>query len=102
MEENRYWRNGQFAVLVSRGFGAGWSTWASGDSNFFATDSGLVECFLSKESPSSYIASQGFDVPYMGGWDDIEIVWLDSGTRFIIKEYDGSESIQIESGVRWM
>jgi hypothetical protein len=31
---------------------------------------------------------------YMGGAEDVRVEWLEPGTRFMIDEYDGSESIR--------
>ena len=98
--EKYYDDSGRVAVLVSSGFGAGWSTWAGGDSSFYAMDKTLVEMKLNK-SPASEVASycekmQG-DEPYMGGWDDVEIEWLECGESFTIEEYDGSESLRTMS-----
>lgn len=41
-----YNEQGEVAVLVSSGFGAGWSTWVGGDESFLCMDKGLVELHL--------------------------------------------------------
>jgi hypothetical protein len=33
---------------------------------------------------------------YCGGAEDLAIQWVPVGTRFLIREYDGSESIVLE------
>jgi hypothetical protein len=37
----------------------------------------------------------GEDTPYSGGWRDIQIKWIPVGSRFQVREYDGSESLHI-------
>lgn len=93
----RYDDNGNVAVLISPGFGAGWSTWCSVDDQREAMlfDSRLVDFVLSHGAGGlgDYAESLGYD-SYMGGADDVHVEWLEPGTRFLIEEYDGSESIR--------
>jgi hypothetical protein len=39
---------------------------------------------------------------YCGGLEDLVITWVPVGERFRIEEYDGSESLVLESNQRWM
>lgn len=93
--EKRYNEEGQVAVLISPGFGAGWSTWAGEHAEAVLFDSRLVDYVLmhGTESLGEYAESLGYDC-YMGGARDVEVIWVDEGTRFVIEEYDGSESIR--------
>lgn len=93
-------RDGKVAILVSPGFGAGWSTWEYGSelSEFMLFDSGLVEMAergASSDEVEAYLKSKfGEDLyVYMGGWP-AEIQWLPVGTPFYVHEYDGSESLR--------
>ena len=105
MEFEKYYNEeGQVAVLYSPGFGAGWSTWAGGDefsSAFLTMDKGLVMLALQKARElevEAYLASKLDDpdnVPYLGGWSDIAIKFVDKGDQFRIHEYDGSESVEV-------
>ena len=91
--------SGQIGVIVSGGYGAGWSTWG-GDSEFLSMDKTLVEMKLreaSQEEVEEYYKKVKGEPPYMGGWDDAEVEWLDKGTVFIIEEYDGHESLRLAS-----
>jgi hypothetical protein len=100
MTEKYVNEKGQVAVLVSPGFGAGWSTWAGGDEEFYAMDKGLIELRLRNATAGEvekYCESVKGETPYMGGWEDVKIRWLDPGTQFTIKEYDGSESLHLIS-----
>lgn len=93
----RYDEEGRVAVLISPGFGAGWSTWSRGEeTEALLFDSRLVDAVLAKmphHEFESYCESLGYD-HYMGGAEDLQVVWLDAGTRFVVEDYDGSESIR--------
>mgnify|MGYP003335168813 FL=1 len=88
--------DGKVAVIVSGGFGAGWSTWNNEHAEFLMFDEGLV-CFKELNEDvavvSRYLESKGLDGIYMGGWNKAGIEWLDVGARFTIDEYDGSETL---------
>jgi hypothetical protein len=95
--ERRYDDQGLVAVLISPGFGAGWSTWCSADSQREAMlfDSRLVDFVLSHgtEGLGEYAESLGYDT-YTGGAGDVQVEWLEPGVRFYVDEYDGSESLR--------
>lgn len=101
----RYDDQGLVAVLISPGFGAGWSTWCSVDSQREAMlfDSRLVDYILQTgtQGLGEYAESLGYDT-YMGGAEDIRIEWLEPGTRFLIEEYDGSESLRTFDDLRYV
>lgn len=86
---------GEIGVLVSGGFGAGWSTWNDNE-EFLAMDKTLVEMRL-RDAPesevSAYCKKMVGEVPYMGGWEQVKVKWLDKGTAFTIDDYDGNESL---------
>ena len=100
----------KIAVLVSHGFGAGWSTWNSAD---LAYERHAVEFWLEHHDPkfcrevydddseAHALADECFnkycdcDLPiYYGGYGDIDLEWVPCGTPFRITEYDGSERIE--------
>ena len=106
-----YEKDGKIAVLVSGGFGAGWSTWNCKE---LAYDRRVVEFWLSKEHDKKFLReiddygendtkqkakelfeSWGYSHVYFGGFDDIRIVWVNRGVPFIIDEYDGNETLQM-------
>lgn len=95
MVEKYYNKNGELGVLISPGFGAGWSSWNCDE---IAFDKRVVEYWLN-ESPSSdemyeFLESLGYKNVYMGGYDSLTIRYIPRGTKFCIHEYDGSESIE--------
>jgi len=110
----------KFGVLVSYGFGAGWSTWGEHE---LAYDRRVIEFWFAhrndeqwmreveryrSESPEHKEARKFFinelglnDCPYMGGFADCELEWVPVGARFRINEYDGAESLEIENEGSW-
>jgi hypothetical protein len=89
-------REGKVAVIVSPGFGAGWSTWADQpEVAVFAPD--VVE-WIEAGRPATTDIDEAFGhYGYLGGLRQAKVEWVPVGTRFIIDEYDGSESLTILS-----
>lgn len=106
MAVERYYNNdGQLAVLISHGFGAGWSTWNEYGIEL-AIDKRIVEAKLRDtykcgDELDKFLESIGYHGIYTGGWDDILIHWVDKGTMFKIDEYDGAESIDLPNSKDW-
>jgi len=93
-------------ILISPGYGAGWSTWASNEfKEFMLKDPTLiamaerkaseqeVKDYIDKTHPDAYV--------YTGGWRDIEVVELADGTLFRVREYVGYESIETKEDTVW-
>lgn len=99
-EPEKVIRDGKVAVLVSKGFGAGWSTWASYKEQAMLClfDRRFVEAVEASVTDIEKIASEflgsGF---YCGGWRDVCIEWVPVGTEFTVREYDGSEKLAFRS-----
>jgi hypothetical protein len=94
MVERYYNENGELGVLISVGFGAGWSTWNDED---IAYDKRIIEKWLEGTTSNDmcdYIESLGYRRPYMGGYRDLRLKFIPRGTMFCIDEYDGAESIE--------
>jgi len=93
-------KDGKTAVLVSPGFGAGFSTWNSPE---MAVDFDLVEAFLSGDMKRfAYIVIEKYgENTYLGGMDNLMVVWVDEGKKFRIEEYDGSESLEVFNEQVW-
>ena len=86
-------------VLISPGFGSGWSTWNRPEMAFDERLIRAFECGISKKDMQQLcVACDYLDrygkPPYMGGFDQLKVVEVPSGVYFRIKEYDGSESIE--------
>jgi len=87
-------------VLISKGYGAGWSTWADNKyKQFLLFDKGLIELAKRKapeEEVKEYIKSklgEEADI-YMGGWNQIEIIEVEDDDKFRVTEYSGAEGLE--------
>lgn len=93
--EKYYNEKGQVGVIVSPSFGGGWSTW-NVDSETLMFDKELVEVVLKGDSSEiKRIAETLCPDGYFGSFEDLEVEFLEPGTKFYIKEYDGSECIVV-------
>ena len=93
MSFEKYERDGKVAVLVSPGFGAGWSSWVGGDEQQAAMDRRLVERVLTGGKIDEELAVEvlGGD-PYLGDIN-VDVEWVEKGKPFYIHVYDGSEHL---------
>ena len=110
--EYYYNEKGKIAVLVSPGYGAGWSTWSYDHGIALATDKRIVEKFLEcqkvdgllrkigsygseeRTELQEWLASIGYPDVYVGGFADIVVKWVSPGTAIRINEYDGFETLE--------
>lgn len=82
------------AVLYSPGWGAGWSTWNT-DNRECLYDPDIVDLVLAKKmGKAKRLAEKKWPDGYWGGADDLEVTWIAENTAFIVREYDGNESIE--------
>ena len=92
-------RDGKVAVIISAGWGAGWSTWHGHKELIFHPK--LVELVESGQHNQDNISTLLIELlsekeaehVYLGGVEDLTIQWIPEGTKFKIEEYDGSEYI---------
>ena len=104
----------EVAVLISGGFGAGWSTWSPEYSSILLFHKDIVEFILKNPAETCVDAEVwdselsalvetlvGDDDVYMGGAEQLEVRWLSEGTPFIVTEYDGSEGIRTLANYEW-
>jgi len=88
-------RDGQVAVIYSPGFGAGWWTWNRNHEGL-VFDKDIAEAVIAKDlSKAANIVAAKYPDTYLGGLDDLEVIWVDEGSQFEIDEYDGSESVHV-------
>ncbi len=96
--ELSYTDDGKVEVLVSPGYGAGWSTWNGGIK--IAVDKRIVDFFkragqdADKNLVEAFLRESGYKHVYCGGWDDIVIETVEPGVPFKITEYDGFEELE--------
>ena len=96
--------SGQVAVLYSPGFGSGWSTWAAVTDDACLFDPETVQWVLDGKDPSTqpdFVTkfkgvkpSNAVITFYASAAYDLEVEWVDPGTKFRINEYDGSEFVE--------
>lgn len=91
--------DGAVALLISHGWGAGWSTW---NDPRLAYDKRVIEYFDSHppklsnkelDEALNFIEGLGYRDVYMGGYNKIVKEYVKVGESFRIDEYDGNETI---------
>ena len=98
---NKVIRDGKVGVLISPGYGAGFYTWGAPEEAVF--DPILIELIeeCKIQQAIDYVTTTYPDV-YTGGVQQLVIEWIPQGSKFIIDEYDGSESIQLLEETLWI
>lgn len=106
---NKMIRDGRVAILLSPGYGAGWSTW-----NYTypecVFDPEIVQMVLDNKpwQEIADFAEAKYDKDddglgfYTGGASDLVVKWIPVGTKFRIHEYDGNESLEIKEEMDWL
>ena len=103
MIEKYYNENGEIGVLVSYGYGAGWSTWY--DDLDLALDKRIIEKFLELSSKDieykvaekemkDYLENLGYKNVFCGGLEGLTLEYVSPGTPIKINEYDGAKSLE--------
>ena len=98
-------RDGHIAILISRGFGAGWYSWHGIEKLLY--DPNIVRMLENPDENEDRFTIERYceetygDDSYYGGIDGLQVVWLPEGTQFLIHEYDGAESIWIKEKLAW-
>ena len=88
-------------VLISRGYGAGWSTW---NDPRMAFDERLIrafECGITQEDMKELCKECGYEDVYLGGFKGLVVVDIPTAEYFRICEYDGAESIEYFDKEDW-
>ena len=100
---NKVIRDGKVAVLVSPGFGAGWSTWNPTVPEMLF-DPAIVQMVEDNTDPATIamVAEAKYTNCYSSGVSDLMIVWVPIGTEFKVDEYDGAESIIFKEQEKWI
>jgi len=94
-------RDGQVAVLVSLGYGAGWYSWHFEEALLF--DPSIVQ-WVEQDEREKILAYMELRYPelYAGGVDGLSVKWIPEGARFRIEEYDGAETLRLETDEQWL
>jgi hypothetical protein len=120
-------KDGKVGVLISPGYGAGFSSWGAPieaifnptlielveekhTMEFVPNEKGGITRFRVWDDPKykeliqkmiDFVENTWEDV-YSGGVPDLQVVWIPEGSKFIIEEYDGSESLQLMDETNWI
>lgn len=97
-------RNGKVAVLVSPGYGSGWSTEADVEIRARLLFDPEVVAWVEggKMGPLPDIKNKYYPhYFYDGGAKDLVIKWIPVGIQFRIEVYDGYESLHVEEEYQW-
>lgn len=90
-------RDGKVAIVLSRGYGAGWGSWNYGVHDvimFHPKIVQMVEEGRELDITEEWLKSElGLEEVFNGGRDGLYIKWIPEGTKFRIDEYDGAETI---------
>ena len=95
-------RDGKVAVVVSPGFGAGWSTWVSSDMAERALFSPEVVAWVEGGKAGDIQLPDDLAGAYDGGLQDAVIQWIDAGTAFYVEDYDGHETLRMFGFDGWV
>jgi hypothetical protein len=94
-------KDGKVAVLVSHGWGAGFYSWGAPLEAIF--DPKLVDLIENEKIQDAIdYVEKTYPDTYTGGVEDLDIRWIPEGAKFIINEYDGSESLQFMDATDWL
>jgi hypothetical protein len=90
------------AVIISPGYGAGWSTWNIQYPEL-VYDPMIADMILKnkKDEFETYMAVRYPDA-YNTGFDELAVKWIPIGTKFRIHEYDGNEEIEYFNSINWL
>lgn len=99
-------RDGKVAVLISRGFGAGWYSWHGIEPLLY--DPHIIRILENPDEDEDnntierYCEETYGENSYYNGIDGLTIIWVPENARFKIDEYDGAETLVLEDSVKWL
>jgi hypothetical protein len=93
-------RDGKVAVVYSADYGSGWYTWNRIEELLY--DPGLVQLVLDNVAPPSIVeyCEARWDIQLCR--PRLAVAWVPLGARFRIEEYDGAETVMLESDYVWL
>ena len=96
---NKLEKDGKVAVMISPGFGAGWSTWNSEFRDTLLFDAEIAQAVIDGDkAKAAQLAMEKCPGLCAGGAGGLMVEWIDKGSVFEVEEYDGSESLHIIGG----
>lgn len=93
----------EVAVLVSAGYGAGWSSWGMHEKALFdPIIIDFVEANKTNSKEFEEYMEQEYEGAYIGGADGLYVHWVREGAEFVIDEYDGAENLTLKDNFTWI
>jgi hypothetical protein len=93
-KENRLYNGNMVAIIVSPGYGAGWSSWSKRNEEL-VFDADIAEAILQKEYERAIVlAEEKYPDACTHGIEQCVVQWLRKGTVFQIHVTDGYERIE--------
>jgi hypothetical protein len=107
----KYIFNGEVALIHSDDWGVAWATWYP-ETMF---DGELIKLYLrwlgtdcdtqlereAEDAAYNYLKEAHPQVAFRG-FDGLKLTWLKPGQEFIIKEYDGIETVMLKDKINWL
>jgi hypothetical protein len=98
---NKVVRDGKVAVLISNDWGAGFYSWGAPLDAIF--DPALIDMIENTQIQDAIeYVEKTYPGTYTGGIEDLTIYWIPEGTKFLIMEYDGNESLLFQDQEAWI
>lgn len=93
--------DGNVKVLYSPGYGTGFYTWGAPVEAIF--DPKLIKLVEDEniQEAISYV-EKTYPKTFTGGVEDLKVVLIPEGSRFIIDEYEGSEGIKLLGSINYL
>ena len=93
-------------ILFRPGYGSGWYSWNTQYPELMR-DERVIQWIEDGQDPDeraelvSYLETKYPEIYIGSNLDELEIALIPKGTLFRIKEYDGSESLELRDKVDW-
>ena len=95
VENNRVVNDkGEVAVIYSPGYGAGWYTWNRDFKDCVFDPDCVFDLIHNHGENIVTIAEKKWPDGYWNGGLNAKLFWFPVGTKFVIEEYDGYESVR--------
>jgi hypothetical protein len=96
-------RDGKVSILRTSIYGAGWSSWNLDypEILFDPIVVDAVEREIELEAIEAYLVDK-YPNGYFDGYDSLVVERIPVGTEFLIKEYDGVESVEFKTSINWL
>lgn len=97
--ELSYNDKGDIEILISPGYGAGWSTWDYDYGVNLALDKRIIDFYkkhyeeVDLKQLQEFLESIGYKNVFCKGWNKVKIFTIPKNCKFKIIEYDGDEEL---------